>query len=141
MRISIIVAVSENGVIGKNNDIPWRLSSDLKRFKRLTMEHTLLMGRKTFDSIGKPLPGRKTVVLSRKPEMKLDGVAIFSDLEKAVFAAKSQGEEELFIAGGAEIYAQSFPIADRILLTRVHATIHGSGHCPGRSWTGRYLPC
>lgn len=125
MRLSIIVAVADNGVIGRDGDLPWRLSADLKRFKALTVGHHLLMGRKTFESIGTVLPGRITVVISRgQPDLPA-GVELAHSLEQAVELARAHGDDEPFIAGGAEIYARALPAADRLYLTRVHADCEG----------------
>jgi dihydrofolate reductase len=125
MRLSIIVAVADNRVIGREGDLPWRLSADLKRFKALTMGHHLLMGRKTFESIGTVLPGRTTVVISRgQPDLPTE-VRLVHSLEQAVELARAHGDDEPFIAGGAEIYAQALPAADRLYFTRVHADSEG----------------
>lgn len=121
MRLSIIVAIADNGVIGHAGDLPWRLSADLKRFKALTMGHHLLMGRKTFDSIGTALPGRTSVVISRGQPQLPPGVHLAHSLEEAVEMALTRGDDEAFVAGGAEIYAQALAIAERLYLTRVHA--------------------
>lgn len=125
MRVSIIVAVADNGVIGRGNDLPWHLSADLKRFKSLTMGHHLLMGRRTFESIGTALPGRQTVVISRGQPALPPGVLLAHSLDEAVEVARSNGDDEAFVAGGAQIYSQALPVADRIFLTRVHAQPEG----------------
>lgn len=130
MRLSIIVAVSDNGVIGRDGDLPWRLSADLKRFKALTMGHHLLLGRKTFDSIGAVLPGRTMVVISRGRPSLPAGVRLAPSLEEAVELARVAGDDEGFIAGGAEIYTQALAVADRLYLTRVHARIEGDTYFP-----------
>jgi dihydrofolate reductase len=125
MKLAIIVAVAENGVIGRGNDLPWHLSADLKRFKRLTMGHHLLLGRKTFESIGRPLPGRKMVVISRgRPDLPA-GVTLADSLHQAIEIAESNGEKEAFVAGGAEIYKLALPQADRVYLTRVCSSFDG----------------
>ena len=121
MRISIIVAMDENGGIGFENHLPWRLSDDLKRFKRLTMGHHLIIGRKTYQSIGRALPGRRMIVMSRNPAIQYAGVEVVPSLEAAINLAESRGEHEAFIGGGAEIYRLALPSADRIYLTCVHA--------------------
>jgi dihydrofolate reductase len=121
--ISIIAALDEGGGIGFENNLPWRLSEDLKRFKRLTMGHHLILGRVTFDSIGHALPGRKTVVVSRNSNLHYDDVDVVSTLEEALELAKGRGEDEAFIGGGADIYRLALPIADRVYLTRVHAQV------------------
>ena len=126
--ISIIVAMAKNRVIGKNGQLPWDLSSDLQRFKRLTMGHTLLMGRRTFDSIGKPLPGRRTIVLSRDPEYSAAGCEVSTDIESGIQLAHSA--EELFICGGAEVYRQALPLVERIYLTELEKEITGDTFFP-----------
>jgi dihydrofolate reductase len=130
MRLSIIAALASNNVIGRNNQIPWRLSTDLKRLKALTMGHHIIMGRKTFDSIGRPLPGRVNVVITRQSEYAPEGIVIVHSLEEAIQLAASAGDEEAFIAGGTEIYQQALHRADRMVLTRVHAEVEGDTFFP-----------
>jgi dihydrofolate reductase len=127
----LIVAISDNGVIGREQDLPWRLSTDLRRFKRLTMGHHLLMGRKTFESIGRPLPGRSMVAISRGAPALPEGVALAGSLEEALELARQAGDDEVFVAGGAEIFRLSLPLVDRIYLTRVHAEVEGDVQLPG----------
>lgn len=128
MSISLIVAVADNGVIGVQNGLPWRLPEDLKRFKALTMGKPIVMGRKTFDSIGKPLPGRTNIVITRQPGLSLPGCVVVASLPAAIAAA---GEaEEIMIIGGAEIYRQALPAAQRLYLTQVHARIDGDAVFP-----------
>ena len=128
MRVSIVVAAAENNVIGTGNQLPWRLPDDLKRFKALTLGKPVLMGRKTFESIGKPLPGRTNLVLSRRADLDLPGCTVVNSLAAALtFAAEV---EELAVIGGAEIYAQALPVVDVIHLTRVHASIDGDVFLP-----------
>ena len=137
MKLSIIVAVAENGVIGRNNDLPWHLPADLKRFKGLTMGHHLIMGRQTFEAIGRPLPGRTIVVISRKRPQLPDGIALTSSLSQAVEVARSTGDTEAFVAGGAQIYELALPIADRLYLTRIHQSFAGDTTFPevdGDQW-------
>jgi len=130
MRISIIVAVAANGVIGRDNELPWHLSADLRRFKRLTMGHHLLLGRQTFESIGRPLPGRHMVVISRgHPELPT-GVALADSLEKGIDIARQADETEAFVAGGAQIYRLALPLADQIYLTRIHQDFDGETFFP-----------
>lgn len=120
MTISIIVAVSENGAIGKNNELLWRLSEDLKLFKRRTSGHAIIMGRKTFDSIGKPLPNRLNIVISRNSSLKIDGCEMANSLEKAIEIAKEKSEkDEIFIIGGEKIYNLSLNLVNKIYLTKV----------------------
>ena len=123
MSIAIIVAMAKNRVIGKNGQLPWHLPSDLRRFKQLTMGHTLLMGRRTFESIGTALPGRQTIVLSRDPEYRAVGCTVATDIEAAMQLVKP--EEELFICGGADIYRQTLPFVEKIYLTELDVEIAG----------------
>ena len=132
MKISIIVAASENNVIGRDGDLPWRLKSDLRRLRELTRGHTVIVGRKTHESIvhrlGKPLPDRRTIVLSRSPEYAAPECEVVTSWEEAVERAKD--EDEVFVFGGAEVYRLALPHADRIYLTRVHAHISGDAFFP-----------
>ena len=130
MRLSIIVAVAENGVIGRDNDLPWYLPADLERFKQLTMGHHLLMGRKTFEAIGRALPGRTTVVITRRRPTLPEGVERAGSLEEALALAAASGEDEAFVAGGAQVYHLALPQADRLYLTRIHAAIEGDTRFP-----------
>ena len=123
MIISQIVAVAKNGAIGKNNDLPWRLPADLKFFKNTTLGHHLISGRKNYESIGRPLPGRTTFVLSKNTDYKADGCKVFSKITTAINTAKESGEKELFIMGGAQIYKDSLPFTHRIYLTEVDTTV------------------
>jgi dihydrofolate reductase len=130
MRVSLIVAAAENGVIGRQNTLPWRLSADLRRFKRLTMGHTIVMGRKTWESIGRPLPGRLSIVITRQPIYAAAGAEIAADFDTALQAATQHGKSEVFVIGGAEIFKQAMPVADRVHLTHVHANVEGDSHFP-----------
>lgn len=134
MRLSVIVAAADNGVIGRGGDLPWHLSPDLKRFKRLTMGHHMLMGRRTYESIGRPLPGRTSVVISRQPsyvpEGAPEGVVTAGSVEEAVAVAAGAGEEEAFVVGGGEIFRQALPLARRLYLTRVHGRVEGDTTFP-----------
>ena len=125
MLISIIVAVSENGAIGKDNELIWRLPDDLKRFKSITLGHPMIMGRKTYDSIGRPLPGRTSIVISRNLSLSIEGVLLVHDLEEAIEKARLTGTDEVFIIGGGNVYQQALPIADKIYLTEVHTVVEG----------------
>jgi dihydrofolate reductase len=127
-RLSIIVAMAQNRTIGINNTLPWRCPEDLKHFKSLTMGHHMIMGRKTFDSIGKPLPGRTTVVVTRNPELKIAGCVVTHSLDEAIAACA--GDDEIFVVGGAELYAQALPLADRLYLTEVQQNVDGDAHFP-----------
>lgn len=124
MTISFIVAVSENNAIGINNELPWRLPEDLKFFKRTTMGKPVIMGRKTYESLGKPLPGRLNIVLSRSNEVKLpEGMVLCNNVDDATELAGKENTEEIFIIGGGKIFEQSMPLADRLYITRVHTAI------------------
>lgn len=129
MIISMIVAVASNGVIGCKNRLIWHISEDLKRFKRLTTAHPIVMGRKTFESLGRPLPGRLNVVITRNPNFTApEGVVIAGSLEAAIAHVKAISDEqvdELFIIGGGEIYRQAMPLADRLYITHIEATPEG----------------
>ena len=129
-RIIIVVAMAENGVIGRDGDMPWKLSTDLKRFKALTMGKPLVMGRKTFESVGgKPLPGRPHVIVSRGPAIDVAGVETAGSLDEALARAKTiaiaSGVDMVCVAGGGEIYRQALPLADMLYVTHVEALIDG----------------
>lgn len=129
-----IVAMADNGVIGRDNGLPWRLPDDLKRFKALTMGHALLMGRRTFDSIGKPLPGRRNLVLTRNPDWRAQGTEPVRSLDEALAEA---GGSTLFVIGGAEIFALAWPVVGRLELTEVHDEPKGDTRLEGfdrRAW-------
>jgi dihydrofolate reductase len=120
MKVCLIVAMDEARGIGIKNRLPWRLPDDLQRFKTITMGHHIIMGRKTYESIGRALPGRANIIVTRNRSFQAKGCAITHSLEGAINLAKAQGEEEVFVIGGAEIYSQALQIADRIYLTIVH---------------------
>jgi len=128
--------MDEMGGIGKDNRLPWHLSSDLKRFKQLTLGHHLLMGRKTYETIGRPLPGRTTIVITRNPQYQAAGCLVAPSLEEALGLARENGETEAFIAGGGEIFTLALPLADRIYLTRVHAQVEADVFFPPFSLEG-----
>jgi dihydrofolate reductase len=130
MRVSLIAAMARNRVIGRDNRLPWRLPPDLRRFKQLTMGHTLLVGRKTFESIGRPLPGRTMLVASRQEDYRPQGVQVVRSVQEALDVAREGGETELFVAGGAEIYRQTLPVADRLHLTRIEEDVPGDAYFP-----------
>ena len=130
MRVSLIVAVSENGVIGRDGGLPWRLSADLKHFKKTTMGHHLIIGRRTWDEVGKPLPGREMVVVTRSRHFSPEGVKVTHSIEEALDAAA--GDLEPFFGGGAYIYrlALTKKLVDRLYITRVHAEVEGDTFFP-----------
>ncbi len=127
MVLSLIVAASENNVIGAHNRLPWHLPDDLKRFRTLTKGHTVIMGRKTYESIGRPLPERRNIVISRRKDFVADGCIVSDSLDSAIAQA---GAGDIFVIGGGEIYRAAMAVADRIVLTRVHATIEGDAFFP-----------
>lgn len=138
IHISLIVAMARNRVIGINNKLPWYLPNDLKYFKQVTMGKPILMGRKTFESIGKPLPGRLNIVMTRDPSWQADGVKVTHSIDEAIALAQAQceiqGGDELMVIGGDEIYRQSLPRADRLYLTQVHAEVEGDAFFPEINW-------
>lgn len=131
MKISLIVAMASNRVIGLNNQLPWHLSADLKKFKHITMGHPILMGRKTFDSIGRPLPGRTNIVISRDPDFHASDCLVFNDIPSALKYFRD--EAELFVIGGASFYAALLPLADCIYLTAIHQDFSGDTFFPEMS--------
>ncbi len=120
--------MAKNGVIGAHNKLPWHLSSDLKRFKALTMGHHIIMGRKTFESIGRLLPGRTSVVISRNPGFRFDGIQVANSLDKAL--ALADGDSEVFVIGGEQIFREALGLADRILMTEIHREFEGDTFFP-----------
>jgi dihydrofolate reductase len=125
MKVSWVFAASNNHVIGKDNKIPWRLLDDMRLFREITSGHHIVMGRKTFESIGKPLPNRTNIVLSRDTTLKIDGVHVFNNIDDVVRFASERGESELMVIGGAEIYNLTSNIVDKVYYTRVEAEIDG----------------
>ncbi len=125
MKISSIVAVAQNNVIGKDNDLIWRLSEDLKRFKRITSGHHIIMGRLNYESIGRPLPNRTNVIITRQKDYTAEGCVVVNSLEEALQVAKDNGETEAFIIGGAQIYNLAMPYIEKIYLTEVHQSFDG----------------
>ena len=133
-KIVLVVAVAKNGVIGRDGDLPWRLPSDLKRFKQLTLGKPVLMGRKTWESIGKPLPGRPNIVITRDAAFSAAGAAVVSSLEAGLVAAQHEAEklgvDEICVIGGGQIYAQVFDRADILHVTHVEADVDGDTRFP-----------
>jgi len=134
MRIALIAAVAENGVIGRDGDLPWRIPGDLRYFKGVTMGKPLVMGRRTFQSLPRALPGRANIVVSRDPGFDAPGAQLVPDLERALALARAIAERdgacEVMVIGGAEIYRQALPLASRIYLTEVHRPVAGDRHFP-----------
>ena len=132
MSVSLIVAMSENHMIGRDGDLPWHLGRDLKRFKSLTMGHSIVMGRKTYESIGRPLPGRTNVLITSDRQYKTEGVVVAHSLDHALELVSA--DDEAFIVGGATVYRQSLPFIHRLYVTLVHANIEGDVGFPQLDW-------
>jgi len=139
MKKSMIVAMAENRVIGINNNLPWYLPNDLKYFKQVTMGKPILMGRKTYESIGKPLPGRANIVLTRNESWSAEGVKTVNSLMQAFELAQSiveiDGQDEMMVIGGDQIYQSTLADIDRIYLTKVHAEVKGDAYFPELDWS------
>ena len=127
-RLALIAAIAANGVIGSDNALPWRLPEDLKRFKALTLGHPVIMGRKTYESIGRPLPGRRNIVVTRNADWRTEGCETAASLEAALAACG--GAEEVFVIGGAQLYAAALPLARRLYLTEIRADFPGDARFP-----------
>jgi len=133
MIISLIAAVAENNVIGKNNDLPWHLPSDMKYFKDTTMGHCVIMGRKNYDSIPlkyRPLEGRPNIIVTRQKDFKAEGCIVVNSVEDAICECKKRNETEVFIIGGGDIFRQTMDIADKIHYTKIHHTFEGDAFFP-----------
>ncbi|WP_445355517.1 dihydrofolate reductase [Microbulbifer sp. EKSA008] len=147
VSIALIAAVARNGAIGKDNELPWRISGDLQFFKRTTMGKPVVMGRKTFESIGRPLPGRVNIVITRNADWVADGVEVVQSLDKALSlaqeSAKDSGASEVMVIGGAQIYRQALPLAARLYVTEVDANIDGDAYFPDMddSWVESAREC
>ncbi len=129
-QVALIVAMAADRVIGRDNDLPWKLSADLKRFKALTMGCPIVMGRRTFDSIGRPLPGRRNVVLSRDPSLEIEGCDVMASLDEAL----TIDAPRIFVIGGAQIYTQALPHATQLYVTQVAAQVEGDTWFPEVAW-------
>ena len=129
LPVALVLAVADNGVIGRGNELPWDLPDDLQHFKRTTMGRPIIMGRKTFESIGRPLPGRLNIILTRDGAWQVPGVTVATSMEQAIDIAESQalvdGADSVMVIGGAEVYRQALPFSSRAFLTRVHGNVHG----------------
>jgi dihydrofolate reductase len=137
MKISLIVAMASNRVIGINNQLPWHLSADLKRFRQITMGSPIVMGRKTYESIGRPLPGRTNVIISRDPAYKQEGCLVFNDIETAIESC-GQKFQEIFVIGGSELYKAMLSRADALYVTLINKEFSGDAFFPEidtRNWT------
>lgn len=139
MKIAMIVAVAENGIIGREGELPWHLAADLRRFRRLTMGHAIVMGRKTWESIGRPLPGRTSIVISHNQQYQTgsDEVAVATSFEQAIEIARRCDcvQDRIFVIGGAAIYAAALPIAQLLYFTRVQAKVAGDVSFPEVDWS------
>lgn len=134
LPLSLIAACAHDRVIGLNNSMPWHLPADLRHFKALTLGKPIIMGRKTWDSLGRPLPGRLNLVVSRQPGLQLEGAEVFAGLDAAISRAdawaREQGVDEIMLIGGGQLYAQALPQAERIYLTRIDLTVEGDAFFP-----------
>jgi dihydrofolate reductase len=127
-ELSVIAAIARNGTIGRDNALPWRLPEDLKRFKALTMGHHIIMGRKTYESLGRLLPGRTTVIVSRNHDYAVSGAIVANSLRQALQACG--GDKEIFVIGGAQLYQEALPMAGRLYLTEIDEDFNGDVHFP-----------
>ncbi len=138
MRTALIVAMDRNRVIGRNNSLPWYLPEDLRYFKRVTLGKPVIMGRKTHESIGRPLPGRSNIVITRNPQWTAEGVTVVTTLQQALERARAQadidGVDEVVVIGGSQIYAEALPNTDRMYVTEVHAEVAGDTWFPTINW-------
>lgn len=138
IKLAVMVATAENGVIGRDNGLPWHLPEDLRYFKRVTLGKPVIMGRKTFESIGRPLPGRLNIVITRRQDFRAEGVVAVSSLEQALGraadAARADGVDELVVIGGADIYRLAIGRADRLYITEIHACVEGDVRLPEIDW-------
>lgn len=134
MKLALIAAYAQNNVVGIDNKLPWHLPEDLKYFKRVTTGKAIIMGRKTYESIGRPLPNRTNIVITRNTEFTAPGIEVVNSLDAAIELAESineiNGTEEVMVIGGAQIYNEALPKADRLYLTHVHAEVKGDAHFP-----------
>lgn len=134
MTVTLVAAVAENGVIGRDGAMPWRLPEDLARLKRMTLGHVVIMGRRTYEAIGRPLPGRSTVVVTATPDWSATGVVVATSIDEALSIAHSL-DEQVYVLGGAEVYRSTLPIADRLLLTEVTGRPDGDTYFPPVDWS------
>lgn len=130
MKISMIAAMAHDRVIGKDNQMPWHLPADLAHFKRVTLGKPVLMGRKTFESIGRPLPGRRNLVISRNPDYQAEGIEVVGSVEAALALLAGSSVEELMVIGGGHLYAEMLPSADCLYLTRIDLAVEGDTRFP-----------
>ena len=128
--LAMVVAMNADRVIGVDGDLPWRIREDLRHFRRVTMGHAIIMGRRTHDSIGRPLPGRQNIVLTRQQGLVIPGCDVATSLAEAIAIARAAGDDEPRIIGGASLYAEALPLATRLILTEVHRQVDGDTHFP-----------
>lgn len=138
MNISLVVAASDNNVIGKNNQLVWNLPDDMKHFKNVTWGMPVVMGRKTFESFKRPLPGRKNIVLSNQKDIKIEGAIVLNSMQDVEFLVKEMDVKEIMVIGGGEVYKMYYPKANKIFMTRVNAVVEGDTFFPlieQKDWT------
>ena len=133
MKITLVAAIASNNVIGKENSLPWNIPEDLKRFKQMTSGHTILMGRKTFDSIGRPLPNRKNIVMTKDENFEKEGIKVINDFDEALELIK-ESNEDIFVIGGSKIYELFEPVANSLAITRILKDFEGDAFFPDINW-------
>ena len=133
MKITLVAAIASNNVIGKENSLPWNIPEDLKRFKQMTSGHTILMGRKTFDSIGRPLPNRQNIVMTKDENFEKEGIKVINDFDEALELIK-ESNEDIFIIGGSKIYELFEPVANTLAITRILKDFEGDAFFPDINW-------
>ena len=133
MKITLVAAIASNNVIGKENSLPWNIPEDLKRFKQMTSGHTILMGRKTFDSIGRPLPNRQNIVMTKDKNFEQEGIKVINDFDEALELIK-ESNEDIFVIGGSKIYELFEPVANSLAITRILKDFEGDAFFPDINW-------
>ena len=133
MKITLVAAIASNNVIGKENSLPWNIPEDLKRFKQMTSGHTILMGRKTFDSIGRPLPNRQNIVMTKDENFEREGIKVINDFDEALELIK-ESNEDVFVIGGSKIYELFEPVANSLAITRILKDFEGDAFFPDINW-------
>ena len=133
MKITLVAAIASNNVIGKENSLPWNIPEDLKRFKQMTSGHTILMGRKTFDSIGRPLPNRQNIVMTKDKNFEQEGIKVINDFDEALELIK-ESNEDVFVIGGSKIYELFEPVANSLAITRILKDFEGDAFFPDINW-------
>ena len=133
MKITLVAAIASNNVIGKENSLPWNIPEDLKRFKQMTSGHTILMGRKTFDSIGRPLPNRQNIVMTKDENFEKEGIKVINDFDEALELIK-ESNEDIFVIGGSKIYELFEPVANSLAITRILKDFEGDAFFPDINW-------